>query len=121
MILNCSCSFRFKTRLCACFGLSGCWHVCPARPDAGPSRFGQSALFPRVRVGFISFCRRRFTLMFMLARLSLDQRGIWHDDELLAYVEIGIGTHIALNFGTLRIEDALQLVADARADHKADN
>ena len=50
----------------------------------------------------------------MRARLSLDQRGIWHDDELLAHVEIGIGTYIALNPGTLRIENALQLVADAR-------
>src|SRR5262245_64268024 len=57
----------------------------------------------------------------MSARLSFDQRVIWHNDQLLTHVEIGIGTDVALNPGTLRIEDVLQSVADALADDKADN
>src|SRR5215472_14895471 len=57
----------------------------------------------------------------MRAWLSFDQRVIWHNDELLADVQIGIGAHIPLNPGTLRIEDVLQLVADPLAYDKPDN
>jgi len=57
----------------------------------------------------------------MRARLSFNQRVIWYDDQLLADVEIGIGAHVAVNSGTLRIEDVLQLAADAFANDKADN
>src|SRR5262249_44551338 len=35
--------------------------------------------------------------------------------------EIGIGTHVTVNPGTLWIEDVLQLVADPLADDKANN
>src|SRR5262245_64787832 len=89
------------------------------RPNSRSRRFCQGPLFPRVRV--ISFGRRRFTLRLMNAWLSFDQRVIWHDDELLSYVEIGIGAHVAVKPGTLRIEEVLQLVADALADDEADN
>ena len=74
-----------------------------------------------MREGFIGFRRRRFRVTFMHARLSFDQRIIWHDDEFLADVKIGIGTHVAVNPRALRIEDVLQLVADAFTDDKADN
>ena len=57
----------------------------------------------------------------MSARLSFDQRIIWHDDQLFTYVQIGIRTDVALNLGTLGIEDVLQFVADALADDKTDN
>src|SRR5262249_43757872 len=55
------------------------------------------------------------------ARLSFDERVIRYDDQLLAHVEIGIGTHVAVNSGPLRIEEVFQLVADPLADHKAHN
>src|SRR5262249_32116342 len=41
--------------------------------------------------------------------------------QLLAHVKIGIGAHVAVNLGTLRIKDVLQLVADAFADDEADD
>ena len=50
-----------------------------------------------------------------------DERVIWHDDQVLAHVEIGFGAHVAVNPGTLRIEEVLQLAADAFANDKADN
>src|SRR5215469_7716651 len=55
------------------------------------------------------------------ASLSFDQRVIWHHDQLLTHVEIGIGAHVPVNSGTLRIKNVLQLVSDALADDKADN
>src|SRR4029077_12615363 len=64
---------------------------------------------------------RRFLIAFVRAGLSFDQCVIWYDDQLLADVEIGFGAHVAVNPGTLRIEDVLQLAADAFADNKADN
>ena len=57
----------------------------------------------------------------MRARLSFDQRVIWYNDQLLAHLEIGIGAHVAVNPGTLRIKDVLQFAADAFPDDKADN
>ena len=53
--------------------------------------------------------------------LSFDQRVIGDDDQLLSYVEIGVGAHVAMNPWTLRVEDVLELVADPLADYKADN
>ena len=49
------------------------------------------------------------------------RRVIWHDDQILSHVEIGIGTHVAVSLGPLRIEEVLKLVADAFANDKADN
>src|SRR6188472_4035368 len=53
--------------------------------------------------------------------LSFDQRVIGDDDQLLSYVEIGVGAHVAMNPWTLRVEDVLEFVADPLADYKADN
>lgn len=45
-----------------------------------------------MRVSFIGFSRRRFTVIFVRAAgLSFHQSVIWHDDQLAAHVEIGIG------------------------------
>ena len=74
-----------------------------------------------MRVGFVCLRYRRFLIAFVRAWLSFDQRVIWYDDQVLANVEIGFGAHVAANPGTLRIEDVLQLAADAFADDKADN
>src|SRR6266446_9292981 len=73
-----------------------------------------------MRVGITSLSRL-FMLAFVRTRLSLHQRVIWHDDQIPSHVEIGIGAHVAVNLGPLRIEDVLQLVADAFANDKADN
>ncbi len=74
-----------------------------------------------MRVGFVSLRYRRFLIAFLRGWLSFDQRVIWDHDQVLAHVEIGFGAHVAVNPGTLRIEDVLQLAADAFADNKADN
>ncbi len=74
-----------------------------------------------MRIGFVCLRCRRFLIAFLRAGLSFDQRVIWYDDQLRAHVEIGFGAHVAVNPGTLRIEDVLQLAADAFADDKADN
>src|SRR6516225_8711653 len=57
----------------------------------------------------------------MHTRLSFDEGIIWYDDQLLTDVEIGIGAHVTVNPGTLRIEEVFQSIADALADDKADN
>src|SRR5262245_14893622 len=57
----------------------------------------------------------------MRVRLSFDQRIIWYDDQLLANMKIGISAHVAVNPGTLGVEDVLQFVADALSDDKTDN
>src|SRR5262249_897421 len=55
------------------------------------------------------------------ARLSFNQRVVWHNNKLVADVEIRISADVTVNLRALRVEDALQLVADAFAYDKADN
>src|SRR5215208_3413677 len=72
-------------------------------------------------VGGIGALRHFFMLVFARTGLSLHQRIVWHDDQVLSYVEIGIGTHIAVSVGPLRIKDVFKLVANAFPNDKADN
>ncbi|MGH9551276.1 MAG: hypothetical protein ACRD3W_17970, partial [Terriglobales bacterium] len=65
--------------------------------------------------------RRSFMIAFLRARLAFNQRVVWHDDQLIAYLQIGISAHITVTSGTLWIKEIFQFVADAFADGEADN
>jgi hypothetical protein len=52
---------------------------------------------------------------------SFDERVVRDNDQFFAYLEIGIGAHVAVRSGTLRVEKALDLAADALADNESDN
>jgi hypothetical protein len=55
------------------------------------------------------------------AGLAFNQRIVWYDDQLIAYLQIGISAHVAVNSGTLWIKEIFQFIADAFADGEADN
>jgi hypothetical protein len=65
--------------------------------------------------------RRGFMIAFLCARLAFNQRVVWHDDQLIAYLQIGISAHVTVNSGTLWIKEIFEFVADAFADREADN
>jgi hypothetical protein len=79
------------------------------------------ALGPAAGLGFIGLLPRRFVTAFVRARFFFDQCVIWHYDQFLAYLQIGIGAHIAVRSGTPGVENVLHLIADAFADNEADN
>ena len=60
-------------------------------------------------------------IAFLRAWLPFDKRVVWHDDQIIAYLQIGISTDVTMHSGALRIKHALQFVANTFADGEPDN
>src|SRR5437764_171769 len=60
-------------------------------------------------------------IAFLHAWLPFDKRVVWHDNQIIAYLQIGISTDVTMNSGALRIKHALQFVANTFADGEPDN